>query len=69
LNGSKIDPAGAREYLGGASAANNLATVSRASPVRSLIFRAERPSTRFIRRTSAQTSTPTTTFLLARSQQ
>jgi hypothetical protein len=45
LNGSRIDPAGARTYLGGADAANNLDTVSRANPVRRLIARADNPST------------------------
>ena len=44
---------------GGADAANNLATVSRANPVRRLISRADNPSTRRIRLTTAHCSTPT----------
>jgi hypothetical protein len=59
LNGSIFDGAVGREYLGGTGAANNLATVSRCNPVRRLISRADKPSTRFIRRTSAHSSTPT----------
>ena len=59
LNGSSFDPAGLRSYLGGTGAANNLATVLRCNPVRRLISRADNPSTRRIRRTSAHCSTPT----------
>ena len=54
----KLRPDRRRRFPGGSEAATNLATVSRANPVCRLISRADKPSTRYIRRSTARRSTP-----------
>jgi hypothetical protein len=59
-NASAAEPRGGREYLGGSAEANARATAPRDTPSRRAIARAGKPSARFNRRISAQSSTAST---------